>query len=141
MIYFVSLFAFAEAQKQNPPNQHAGNTKSDDSDAWVFVVYIAVFIGSIPVIYLLYLLWFRCCRVDPVAAIFKRFPVFKFVPGGESGFGATQCRICLTDFADGERLRILPCGHMYHGKCLKQLVTSGSMTCPDCRHNFGNNSA
>ncbi|KAJ7524459.1 hypothetical protein O6H91_17G006600 [Diphasiastrum complanatum] len=49
----------------------------------------------------------------------------------------SECMICLSDFQDGEMIRVLPiCGHLFHMQCVDvwfHLNTS----CPVCRHNIG----
>ncbi|KAF8112672.1 hypothetical protein N665_0062s0024 [Sinapis alba] len=52
---------------------------------------------------------------------------------GEDGGDSTECAICLSDFADGEEIRVLPlCGHSFHVACIDRwLVTRSS--CPSCR--------
>ncbi|KAJ7524440.1 hypothetical protein O6H91_17G006200 [Diphasiastrum complanatum] len=46
----------------------------------------------------------------------------------------SECMICLSDFQDGEMVRLLPiCGHLFHVQCVDvwlHLHTS----CPACRH-------
>jgi hypothetical protein len=43
------------------------------------------------------------------------------------------CAICLGEFVDGEKVRVLPrCGHGFHVRCVDAwLVSHGS--CPTCR--------
>ncbi|KAG8085924.1 hypothetical protein GUJ93_ZPchr0010g9103 [Zizania palustris] len=52
-----------------------------------------------------------------------------------SGGEATDdvCAICIGEFADGEKVRVLPrCGHGFHVRCVDSwLVSHGS--CPTCR--------
>ena len=44
----------------------------------------------------------------------------------------TQCKICLTDFDDDDRLRALPCTHSFHQQCIdKWLETKAE--CPICK--------
>lgn len=44
-----------------------------------------------------------------------------------------ECAICLTEFADGDRMRILPrCGHIFHVTCIDTWLVSHS-SCPSCR--------
>ena len=47
----------------------------------------------------------------------------------------TSCAICLSDFADGEELRRVPCsgGHVFHPKCLNGWMERSHSTCPVCR--------
>lgn len=44
----------------------------------------------------------------------------------------TQCHICFCDYTVGENLRILPCLHDYHTKCIDRWLKENS-SCPVCR--------
>ncbi|KAF8101082.1 hypothetical protein N665_0210s0017 [Sinapis alba] len=49
------------------------------------------------------------------------------------GDSSTECAICLTEFSDGEEIRILPlCNHSFHVACIDKWLTSRS-SCPSCR--------
>ena len=48
-----------------------------------------------------------------------------------------RCHICLSDFEDGEDLRILGCCHRYHLQCIDNWLKSKT-TCPVCKHDFKN---
>ncbi|XP_026028149.1 E3 ubiquitin ligase BIG BROTHER-related-like isoform X1 [Astatotilapia calliptera] len=64
----------------------------------------------------------------------QRFPTKVFQGCGGSG-GNTQCQICVCDYSDGEKLRILPCFHDYHVHCIDQWLKDNP-TCPICRVNL-----
>ncbi|GJN06424.1 hypothetical protein PR202_ga24153 [Eleusine coracana subsp. coracana] len=47
--------------------------------------------------------------------------------------GATDCAVCLSELADGEKVRALPsCGHVFHVECVDAWLRSRT-TCPVCR--------
>ncbi|KAI5068954.1 hypothetical protein GOP47_0015255 [Adiantum capillus-veneris] len=45
----------------------------------------------------------------------------------------STCAICLEDYRQGERLRILPCGHEFHETCIDQWLTTQRCFCPICK--------
>ncbi|KFK24680.1 hypothetical protein AALP_AA8G011200 [Arabis alpina] len=65
----------------------------------------------------------------------KRIPVAAYGSRGVE-IGATECAICLGEFADGERIRVLPpCNHSFHMSCIDTWLVSHS-SCPNCRHDL-----
>ncbi|URE17103.1 RING-H2 finger protein ATL72, partial [Musa troglodytarum] len=64
----------------------------------------------------------------------RRIPVAVYGPGAD--FPATDCPICLGDFADGEKVRVLPrCHHGFHVRCIDKWLASHS-SCPTCRQSL-----
>ncbi|CAO2172187.1 unnamed protein product [Urochloa humidicola] len=50
-----------------------------------------------------------------------------------AGCGASECAICLTEFARGDRVRALPhCNHGFHVRCIDRWLAA-RQTCPTCR--------
>ncbi|XP_074371367.1 RING-H2 finger protein ATL78-like isoform X1 [Apium graveolens] len=64
----------------------------------------------------------------------KTFPIVNYsadmkLPGLDS-----ECVVCLSEFAPGERVKVLPkCNHGFHIKCIDRWLKSHS-SCPTCRH-------
>ncbi|OIT21875.1 PREDICTED: RING-H2 finger protein ATL74-like [Nicotiana attenuata] len=55
---------------------------------------------------------------------------------GRVNFPATECPICLGEFVDGEKIRVLPkCYHGFHVTCIDKWLLSHS-SCPNCRHSL-----
>nr|XP_009772859.1 PREDICTED: RING-H2 finger protein ATL72-like isoform X1 [Nicotiana sylvestris] len=62
----------------------------------------------------------------------KKIAVMVYEPGMRT-FSATDCPICLGEFEQGEKLRMLPrCNHGFHVKCIDEWFSSHS-SCPTCR--------
>ncbi|XP_040859449.1 E3 ubiquitin-protein ligase ZNRF3 [Ochotona curzoniae] len=52
-----------------------------------------------------------------------------------SSSSTSDCAICLERYIDGEELRVIPCTHRFHRKCVDPWLLQHH-TCPHCRHNI-----
>lgn len=56
------------------------------------------------------------------------------VYGSDANIKSTDCGICLAQFEEGDKLRMLPiCNHGFHLTCIDTWLLSHS-SCPNCRH-------
>ncbi|KAH7514446.1 hypothetical protein FEM48_Zijuj11G0090400 [Ziziphus jujuba var. spinosa] len=46
---------------------------------------------------------------------------------------AAQCYICLVEYEEGDRMRILPCHHEFHKSCVDKWLKEIHRVCPLCR--------
>ncbi|CAI9762298.1 unnamed protein product [Fraxinus pennsylvanica] len=66
----------------------------------------------------------------------RRIPVAEYRSGLDSAAAFTDCPICLGEFMDGEKVRVLPnCHHCFHVNCIDIWLASHS-SCPTCRRSL-----
>lgn len=64
----------------------------------------------------------------------RQIPTTVYGPG--AGVTATECPICLGEFGDGEKVRVLPkCHHGFHVKCIDAWLAL-QPSCPTCRRSL-----
>ncbi|KAL5772743.1 hypothetical protein ACOSP7_012354 [Xanthoceras sorbifolium] len=51
----------------------------------------------------------------------------------ESGDDVEQCYICLAEYEEGDKIRVLPCHHEYHMSCVDKWLKEIHGVCPLCR--------
>ena len=53
-----------------------------------------------------------------------------------NGKSDDSCVICQEDFKKEDRLKITPCGHIFHPQCISKWLETECIrpTCPTCRH-------
>lgn len=69
-------------------------------------------------------------------ATLQKIPVATYGAAPAAVVQASECPICLGEFEDGDRVRVLPrCGHVFHVGCIDKWL-SGHSSCPNCRHSL-----
>ncbi|ESQ27486.1 hypothetical protein EUTSA_v10019183mg [Eutrema salsugineum] len=65
--------------------------------------------------------------------VLRSLPKLTYSPDSTPAEKFAECAICLTEFAAGDELRVLPqCGHGFHVSCIDTWLGSHS-SCPSCR--------
>ncbi|KAJ2790778.1 hypothetical protein H4R21_006441, partial [Coemansia helicoidea] len=88
-------------------------------------------------IYVLYRLRLRQHRLRDLAPtdVVNGLPTKTFYRSKYRDGEPDECAICLDDFADDDELRILPCRHEYHVRCIDRWLTTRKKFCPICKQN------
>ncbi|KAM0848030.1 hypothetical protein ACQ4PT_054642 [Festuca glaucescens] len=76
------------------------------------------------------------------AEVVEAFPTMRYAEakalrvGKKAALAALECAVCLSEFEDDERLRLLPkCSHAFHPDCIGEWLAR-HVTCPVCRCNL-----
>ena len=110
---------------------------SDDEpfDINAYLLPFAIVVG-ICFLVMLFIVVYKCCQDHrrsrrhrlPKSAL-KKLPIIKY----KAGDPYETCVICLDDFEEGDKLRVLPCDHGYHSKCIDPWLVKNKRICPQCR--------
>ncbi|XP_019406241.1 PREDICTED: E3 ubiquitin-protein ligase ZNRF4 [Crocodylus porosus] len=85
-----------------------------------FCLVLAVIISTLVIVACM-----RWCRKN------REIKVHQF----KSGEKYDPCVICMAEYEEGDRMKILPCSHAYHGTCIDTwlLTQRQNKTCPICK--------
>ncbi|XP_071086269.1 E3 ubiquitin-protein ligase RNF13-like isoform X1 [Haliotis cracherodii] len=106
-----------------------------DIDYKVYLWPFAIVIGTCFCLMLVFMVakWCRDIRRQRRSRLSKRhlkkIPIKKF----KKGDYYDVCAICLDDYEEGEKMRVLPCSHAYHVKCVDPWLLKNKKTCPVCK--------
>ncbi|XP_022932117.1 E3 ubiquitin-protein ligase RNF12-B-like isoform X1 [Cucurbita moschata] len=66
-------------------------------------------------------------------SVVDSFPLKNHEKKTNGGDEIEQCYICLADYEDGDKIRVLPCHHEYHMSCVDKWLKEIHGVCPLCR--------
>uniref|UniRef100_A0A7C9AJ65 RING-type E3 ubiquitin transferase n=1 Tax=Opuntia streptacantha TaxID=393608 RepID=A0A7C9AJ65_OPUST len=138
-------FLKSSGHSSSPPPPSGDDTAAVDSD---FVVILAALLCALICVLGLVAVarcaWLRRFSGGSGAAsaaankglkkkVLKSLPKVAYSAEQHAGKFAEDCAICLSEFAAGEEIRVLPqCGHLFHVSCIDTWLGSHS-SCPSCR--------
>ncbi|KAL3864523.1 hypothetical protein ACJMK2_006197 [Sinanodonta woodiana] len=72
-----------------------------------------------------------------IKAEIEQLPAYRFNADSQRGDSdQTSCVVCMCDFENRQLLRVLPCSHEFHAKCVDKWLKT-NRTCPICRADAG----
>ena len=67
----------------------------------------------------------------------KQFEKLPFVNYNKDKYSENyQCIICMEEFEKNEKVKLLPCGHIFHDNCIKEWLMK-QKSCPFCKNEIG----
>jgi len=66
----------------------------------------------------------------------EQLPSYRYASEG-SDTDQTVCVVCMSDFETRQVVRVLPCAHEFHSKCVDKWLKT-NRTCPICRGDASN---
>lgn len=96
--------------------------------------FVAVLVMCMCVMLMISFLKYACGKVHMCIkrvskSSLRKLPVKKFSKGDKYDI----CAICLEEYQIGDKLRIMPCSHAFHRKCIDVWLTKTKHTCPLCK--------
>ncbi|KDP40315.1 hypothetical protein JCGZ_02313 [Jatropha curcas] len=74
-------------------------------------------------------------------SIIRSIPIFKFKKESHYKNPVSECAVCLNEFQEDEKLRIIPnCSHVFHIDCI-DIWLQNNANCPLCRNSISSNPA
>lgn len=61
-----------------------------------------------------------------------QLPTYRVTAAAKDEADDKRCVVCLVDFEEKQLVRVLPCLHEYHTRCIDKWLKS-NRTCPICR--------
>ncbi|KAF0543559.1 transferrin receptor ectodomain, apical domain-containing protein [Gigaspora margarita] len=111
----------------------------DDLLQWPLLdVIIVVILSPTVMMIFIYVLWRirqRQRRKQDIAPqqVVGNLPTKIFYRSKRQENDPQECVICLEDYVDEDELRIMPCKHEYHVKCIDSWLTTRQRFCPICK--------
>ncbi|CAG2184061.1 unnamed protein product [Oppiella nova] len=62
----------------------------------------------------------------------EQLPSYRYKPENAHESDQTTCVVCMCDFEAKQNLRVLPCAHEFHVRCVDKWLKT-NRTCPICR--------
>jgi Ring finger domain len=154
---FICMARPAQAQPSPPPPSYPGYTNSSFSLtmalvlALIILVFVVISLASVCINHYV----FNGTDQQPVQppreprasvgldqSLVEMFPVIDYmgIKGIKLGNGPLECAVCLSEFEDDDKMRLLlpGCCHAFHPECIDGWLKN-HVTCPVCRSDLTHN--
>ncbi|KAI8988655.1 hypothetical protein BDB01DRAFT_888495 [Pilobolus umbonatus] len=114
----------------------------DDLLTWPLLDMLLVVVLSPAVMMLfIYITWQirqRQRRKNDIAPsnMVSKLPTYPFRREKIVDIEHAECAICLEDYVENDQIRVLPCKHEFHAKCVDAWLTSHKKFCPICKYDI-----
>jgi E3 ubiquitin-protein ligase RNF13 len=94
------------------------------------VVVATCFLIMMSVFAIKFIIYYRKSRKNRLSrSALKKIPTKKYQKTDKYD----TCPICLDEYEEGVKIRILPCEHVYHIKCIDEWLLKNNRFCPVCK--------